>query len=103
MTPGYTFKEGDSRSEISFFSDDNIRRVNKFLGAIKPVAREKGATLAQLVIQWTIRQPGITIALVGARNPEQAVENAKAVNFPLSSDEMKLINDNLESVVLDHA
>ena len=67
---------------------------------IKPIAEEKNITLAQLVIRWTVEQPGITIALVGARNPKQAKENAKATNVKLSSDEIKNITDELNKVVL---
>jgi len=100
MRPGYEFGEGDNRAEIFYFSDENIRRTNRFLEQIKPIADEKGATLAQLVIQWTIRQPGITIALVGARNPEQAIDNAGAVNISLSSEEMKYIDDKLDLLLL---
>ncbi len=76
MKPGYKFSEGDHRSELHYFKDENIKRTNTFLEKIKTIADEKKATLAQLVIAWTIAQPGITIALVGARNPKQALENA---------------------------
>ncbi|MEX2600361.1 MAG: aldo/keto reductase [Balneolaceae bacterium] len=100
MKPGYTFSEGDTRADLELFQDESIRRVNRFFSEIKPIADEKGATLAQLVIQWTIRQPGITIALVGARNPKQAIENAAAANLSLSSDEMKFINNRLEQLTL---
>jgi aryl-alcohol dehydrogenase-like predicted oxidoreductase len=38
----------------------------------------RGAGIAEIVIAWTLRQPGITFALCGARNPGQARENARA-------------------------
>ena len=40
---------------------------------------------AQIVIAWTLPQPGITFALCGARNPEQAIENARAGTHPRST------------------
>ena len=40
-----------------------------------------------MVINWTIQVPGITAALVGARNAEQAEQNAKALSFRLSPEE----------------
>ena len=70
------------------------------LNKIKPIADEKNATLAQLVIRWTIDQPGITIVLVGARNPKQAEENAKAAEINLSKDEMNFINTELNKLEL---
>lgn len=100
MEPGYSFSEGDTRPNEFYFSDENIRRTNRFLDAIQPLANEKDATLAQMVIKWTIEQPGITIALVGARNPEQAEQNAKAVSIELSGDEISFINEELDQLSL---
>lgn len=100
MEPGYEFNEGDTRANERYFTDENIRRVNQFLDSIKPVAEDKGATLAQLVIQWTIQQPGITIALVGARRPEQAIDNARAADIDLRPDEIKFINNQLAQLEL---
>lgn len=96
MKPGYAFAEGDHRKNNPFFTDDSIERTNAFLDKLKPLADEKGATLAQLVIRWTINHPGVTIALVGARNPAQAMQNAKAADIVLSPDEMEFINQQIE-------
>ena len=100
MKPGHPFAEGDHRAGKIYFKDENILRTNKFLQKIKPIADEKNATLSQLVLRWTLEQPGITIALVGARNPEQAIQNAKASNVKLSQDEMDFINNELKQLVL---
>jgi aryl-alcohol dehydrogenase-like predicted oxidoreductase len=100
MSPGYQFNEGDSRKGNPFFTDENIRRVNSFLDKLKPMAGEKHATPGQLVIRWTLEQPGITVALVGARNAKQALENARAWDIRLTEDDLGLINTELEKVRL---
>ncbi|MFN3134312.1 MAG: aldo/keto reductase [Candidatus Kryptonium sp.] len=46
-----------------------------------------------MVINWTFSQPGITTAIVGARNPEQVEENAGAVNFKLTEEEIQKISE----------
>jgi aryl-alcohol dehydrogenase-like predicted oxidoreductase len=92
MKPGHHFAEGDHRANIYFYKDENLKRVNEVLDKLRPMAAEKGATLAQLVLRWTVEQPGITIALAGARNAEQSVANAKAINVKLAKDEMAFIN-----------
>lgn len=100
IKPGYNFKEGDHRADVHFFSDENIKRTNEFLEKIKPIADGYGISLGQLVILWTIEQAGITVALVGARNKEQAIQNAKALEVNLSKDDIELINDELFDLVL---
>ncbi len=100
IKPGYQFGEGDHRAGLPYYKDENIRRTNAFLEKLKPLAEEKNATLAQLVIRWTVEQPGITIALVGARNADQAIQNAKAMDLKLSEDEIGFITDELNKLQL---
>jgi aryl-alcohol dehydrogenase-like predicted oxidoreductase len=101
IKPGHKFNEGDTREGSTYYSDENISRVNAFLDKLTPLAMEKKATIGQIVIRWTIEQPGITIALVGARNAEQAVENARASDIRLSSEELSFISGELEKLKLD--
>jgi aryl-alcohol dehydrogenase-like predicted oxidoreductase len=101
MRPGHHFSEGDHRAGLRFFTGENIQRTNAFLEKLRPLAEEKNATLSQLVLRWTIEQPGITIALAGARNAEQAVQNAKAVNIALSREEIDFITRELNKLSLD--
>ena len=101
MKPGYEFGEGDHRAQNPYFTDENIRRTNAFLEKIKPLAEEKNATLAQLALRWTIEQNGITIALAGARNADQAKQNAKAIDVKLTDEEILFINDELNKLQLD--
>ena len=48
-------------------------------------------SLTQLVINWTIHQPGTTAALVGARNGEQASHNAQAAGYKVSAEELEQV------------
>lgn len=100
MRPGHQFGEGDTRAGSRFYQPDNLNRINTFLDQIRPMAESKSVTLAQLVIRWTIDRPGITVALVGARNAEQAIQNARAINVKLSAEEIKFINDRLYQLQL---
>lgn len=96
MTADYQFEDGDHRKGNKFFSSESIEKTNAFLAKIKPLADEKNASLSQLVLRWTIERPGITIALVGARNEKQAVQNAGAINVKLNAEEIQFINTELE-------
>ncbi|WP_443937024.1 aldo/keto reductase [Pedobacter sp. MW01-1-1] len=96
ITPDYTFEEGDHRKNHPFFTAENIQKTDAFLAKIKPLADEKNATLSQLVLRWTIEQPGITIALAGARNAKQATQNAEAIQVKLSNDEIQFVTTELK-------
>jgi len=103
IKPGHVFTEGDHRQDLTHYTNENIRRTNEMLDKIRPLAESKGVSLAQLVLRWTIDQPGITIALAGARNVEQAVQNAKAVTVKLSREDIAFINAQLEELQLEPA
>jgi aryl-alcohol dehydrogenase-like predicted oxidoreductase len=100
IKPGHTFGEGDTREGNRFYTTENIIRINNMLDGLRPLAAEKNATLAQLVLRWTVDQPGITIALAGARNAEQAVQNAKAADVKLTKEDMAFIDDKLAKLEL---
>lgn len=99
ITPDYQFQEGDHRADHKHFQKDFIEKTNRFLDQIKPIAEGHNATLAQLVLRWTIDRPGITIALAGARNAQQSVQNAKAARIQLKEDEINFINQKLEAIL----
>lgn len=95
------FPPDDQRSSSPYFKPENRKRVLEFLDKIRPIADAHDATIAQLVVNWTIHRPGVTAALVGARNPQQAAENAAAADFKLADDETRKINDLVEELRLD--
>jgi aryl-alcohol dehydrogenase-like predicted oxidoreductase len=88
IKPGHKFSEGDTREGNRFYTDENITRTNKLLEEIRPIAERHNATLGQLVINWTIHRPGIACVLVGARDENQVKDNAKALSFTLTKDEI---------------
>ncbi len=64
-------------------------------------AADKDVSLAQLVLRWTLQKPGITCLLAGARNEKQLVENAGALEFELSQEDMEFINESIEKLELN--
>ncbi|MEX0982505.1 MAG: aldo/keto reductase [Bacteroidales bacterium] len=100
ITPDYEFSEGDLRPNTPYFSPENIRLVNRFLNGIRPIADEHNVTIAQLVTAWTLAQPGITVALVGARNRKQVEDNSAVMNLNILEDEIALITDKLNQLKL---
>lgn len=56
-------------------------------------AKQRGQSLAQMALAWTLRLPGVTSALIGASRPEQIKENVAAFdNASFTADELKIID-----------
>jgi aryl-alcohol dehydrogenase-like predicted oxidoreductase len=86
--PERVFSGDDQRRDNPRFSVGNREKVAAFAKAIQPVAEKHGATIAQIVIAWTLAQEGVTFALCGARNPAQALDNARAGTIRLDHDDL---------------
>lgn len=74
------FKPGEFRSNESWnpwLASANRRRVLELLRGWEDLQRKYDCTLAQLVIAWTVAQPGVTHALIGGRSVAQVRENAR--------------------------
>jgi methylglyoxal reductase len=90
--PDRVFNGDDLRKDSPLFSKQNRQHVAGFVAAVTPLAKAKGASIAQIVIAWTIAQPGISYTLCGARDATQAIENAQAGTIDLGADDRVLID-----------
>ncbi|HUT75682.1 MAG TPA: aldo/keto reductase [Armatimonadota bacterium] len=99
ITQEREFPPGDLRRDHPNFSLEMRRRVAAMLEQFKPIAHGHGLTFAQLAIAWTVAQPGLTHALVGARSPRQARENAGAGDAVLNAEELA----HLDALIASHA
>ena len=99
--PDRTFSGDDQRKDNPRFSMANRQKISGLMREIAPIAERHQATHAQIVIAWTVQQPGITFSLCGARNPEQARENAKAGAIRLTPEEFNLISEAARTQLTD--
>ena len=85
---GHTFAKGDHRVRNRLFQKDHFARVQEALDRLRPIAEHHGVSLGQLALAWVVAQPG-TSAIAGARNAEQAVQNAHASQVTLSREDLE--------------
>jgi aryl-alcohol dehydrogenase-like predicted oxidoreductase len=57
-----------------------------------PLARELGASLAQLALAWCLRRENVASVIVGATHPGQLEENAKACELRLPDEVLARID-----------
>lgn len=92
VPPDRVFSGDDLRRENGRFSVGNRCKARDFATALLPIAAARGATIAQLVIAWTLCQPGIGFVLCGARSGTQASENAKAGRIGLGDEDLAAVD-----------
>jgi aryl-alcohol dehydrogenase-like predicted oxidoreductase len=89
---GEAFDVGETFSGVDFDTGlEAVRRLRPLVPA--------GATMAQFALRWILDQPGVTVVIPGARNPDQARANAAAADLaPLSAEtlaEVRAVYDEL--------
>jgi aryl-alcohol dehydrogenase-like predicted oxidoreductase len=84
--------ERDSRRKYPMYQGDEWHKNQEFVDRLRAAAALSGHTVAQLVVNWTISQPGITSALCGAKRPGQIEETAGAMGWVLSAEQAALID-----------
>jgi diketogulonate reductase-like aldo/keto reductase len=100
VDPERKFPEDDLRSQNPLFSRESRIRVREMLDSLRPVAEKYNFTQAQLMIAWTLVQAGITHVLVGARDANQAAENARAGSVLLEAGDVMRITEAAQTSVL---
>lgn len=96
ISPERKFNEGDLRRMNPRFGRKGLEKIAALLAEFQPIAERHSATIPQVVIAWTIAQPGITVALCGARNPAQATENAAAGDIRLAAEEIEAMSQAIQ-------
>jgi aryl-alcohol dehydrogenase-like predicted oxidoreductase len=89
----------DSRGSFfitEYLTDEILSRVQE----LRPVADEAGLTLSQLAVAWTLQNPNVAAAIVGATRPEQVRENVRAAGVRLDPALMRRIDDILGPVIV---
>ncbi|MDP3738095.1 MAG: aldo/keto reductase [Hyphomonadaceae bacterium] len=82
---------GGFRSHSPRFQGENLDRNLGLVRALKAVADEKGATVAQLAIAWVASRGDDIVPLVGARKRERLAEALQAVQVVLSAEDIARI------------
>lgn len=92
----YTVDPDHFRNNIPWFSPDNRQRVLSLLEGWHDLSSRYHCTLAQLVIAWTVAQPGVSFALCGARTEAHALDNVRAAELVMDPDDTQRMRADIE-------
>jgi len=91
MTEGTTFAPDDWRSKSDLFVGETFRRNLAVVRDLAEFASSHNMTVAQLAIAWTLANPAVDVAIVGARSPLQIRQTAPSADLLLSPAETNVI------------
>jgi aryl-alcohol dehydrogenase-like predicted oxidoreductase len=88
-----TFAADDWRSQSSVFEGEAFRRNLEVVGELERFAADElGISVSQLAVAWTLANPAVHVAIVGARSPRHIEEGAAAAEVRLSEVELEQID-----------
>ncbi len=111
MTSATTFSDDDHRSYnrdgAAFdvgetFSGVPFEEGLKAVEALRPLV-PADASMAQWALRWILMHEGVTTVIPGARNPQQATENAAASDLaPLDGDDMASVRNTYDRYIREY-
>ena len=85
------------------YAGRNARSVTwDVIATVEDVARERGASMAQVALAWVAARPAVTSVILGARTTEQLADNLGATSLVLSEAETQRLNEASQPDVPDY-
>ena len=84
--------DGTRRASFDFPVVDKPRAF-KVVDAMRPIAAQHQATVAQVALAWLLSRPQVSTVIMGAKTPEQLAENLGASALVLTPDELQVLDD----------
>jgi aryl-alcohol dehydrogenase-like predicted oxidoreductase len=99
MNAQTTFPPDDWRSKSADFHGEPFARNLRVVERLRAFGDERGISLPQLAIAWTIAHPAVDVAIVGARRPAQLDGLTPAADLELSDSDREQLEQILKDAV----
>jgi len=97
IKPDTSFAAQDWRGKSDIFNGDGFLRNLEVVAQLQHLAADLGVTVSQLAIAWTIAQPGVHVAIVGAQHVTYLQDSAGAADVALSDADLAAVGDILKA------
>lgn len=84
--------ENDWRRTSERFQEPQLSRALRVVELLKTIGDEHGSTPGEVAVAWTLANPAVTGAIVGARSAKQIEETARAAGLMLTTEEVALLS-----------
>jgi aryl-alcohol dehydrogenase-like predicted oxidoreductase len=99
MDPQTEFGEDDWRSLSPVFNGDDFKHHLGIVEQLKHFAQERGHSISQLAIAWTLAHPAVHVAIVGSRSASHIEESIGALELRLTDEDVAEIETILARAV----
>jgi aryl-alcohol dehydrogenase-like predicted oxidoreductase len=93
-----TFDKSDFRNTVPRFSEENRKANQALVDLLGRIAKEKGATNAQIALAWLLAQKPWIVPIPGTTKVHRLEENIGAAAITLNDDDLKEINQALSTI-----
>ena len=93
MSEDTTFARDDWRASSAMFTGAVYRHNLAAVRALEKFAADRGISVSQLAIAWTLANPAVHVAIVGARRAEHVQDSLAAADLTLSTDDLAEIDN----------
>ncbi|WP_086313824.1 myo-inositol catabolism protein IolS [Enterococcus sp. 7F3_DIV0205] len=87
-----TFSPEDLRSKKPDFQGERFKAIIEKVSHLKLIAADYNASVAEIVLAWYIKNPFVDVVIPGAKKPEQVINNAKALEVHLTTEDYQRID-----------
>ncbi|NIE65817.1 aldo/keto reductase [Burkholderia sp. Ax-1719] len=88
-------QQGEAGSRRTTFDFPPVERERAWdcIDAMRPIAAQKGVSVAQIALAWLLHQRAVTTVIVGAKRVDQLDDNIAATQVKLSTEELAMLDD----------
>ena len=90
--------EQDFRPDMPQYSEEGIKKTNELLEVVSQIGEKHHATNAQMSLAWMVNKYDFIIPIPGSRKLDRLQSNFEAGNVELSQEEVKTIDDKLNTM-----
>ena len=89
------WRSGDGNPEFNagMFTQANFQRNVRLVEDLKLIAKSRGKKIPQLALRWVLSNPAVSVALVGTLKVQELEENLGVLDWALSGEDMRQIDD----------
>jgi aryl-alcohol dehydrogenase-like predicted oxidoreductase len=96
LTGKYLNKKWPEETRIKKPEDSlpyDVKKSEKVLEILKKISLNRNVSMAQTALNYSLRKPGITSVIIGARNEKQLIDNIRTSDWELTDEEMSLLDE----------